>query len=123
MEIGFKRTNDYDGISIFANGVFVGVLLSAGADSLSWYAGINPRIVKYSLSDVEKFDFVLKSIIEFYKNEKKEDLYVGNPENNRYRNLIIGISNDNIGSWFDESFWNERGFVLGENPVYYVLKE
>lgn len=105
-----ESTKYHNGIEVHANDVFVGVLLRRGNGSISWYAGMEPSVVRYSLSDEKKFSQVINSIKKFYHD-------------NGYQELIIGNLNYDIGTWYDNEFWKNYGFELDAWPTYYRLAE
>ena len=107
----FTESEQYlNGIEIHANGVFVGVLLRRGRENLSWYAGSEPTIVRFSLSDEKKFRQIINAIKQYFYN-------------NNYKELTIGNINNDIGTWHDTDFWRRYGFILDEYPVFYRLSE
>ena len=107
----FTESTDYhNGIEVHAKGVFVGVLLKRGNESLSWYAGAEPSIVRYSLSDENKFAQVINAIKDYYHD-------------NGYNELIIGNVNGDIGTWHDAVFWKKYGFTTDDWPTFYRLIE
>lgn len=109
LKISFKDKSTYTGTSIYANNVFVGVLNPMACNSISWYSGANPCVLKYSLSDLSKFKVILNAIKDYCSSQN-------------FTSLIIGNTNDDIGTFYDTKFWQYYGFELSENCMYYTMK-
>jgi len=116
MEIRFEfRSGEViNGVSVYANQVYVGDLINIAQDNLMNWCCIQSRgDIKFALRNEETFGCVLNAIKSYIHD-------------NGYGGFVISSYPGGIVSYYSEDFWNKHGFWQRENvpsSLYFFDKE
>lgn len=106
MEISFEYTNDKVeyGVTLMANGVYVGDLLDVPAGNwVNWCAIQGEFKCKFALRNEDTFDLILDEIKSYCIKNEKTGI------------VISSYSSGGIRGFYDDDFWIGRGFYLDQD--------
>lgn len=109
LTFAFEPNGSQGDFDFTVNGVSLGAV-NIIQNQVSWFSGLQPECVKFSIKDENRLDEILSALISF-KDE------------NNYDDVIIGNYRGHVGTFFSEEVWNRHGFELADNPGYYRMKK
>ncbi len=103
MELEFRTGDVIDGVTVYANDVYVGDITYIKQDMLAnWCKIQNKADVKFALRNENTFSEILYGIVDYLK------------ENGR-NGVVVSSYSGGIAPYFTDEFWEKYGFVQKED--------